>query len=537
MKYKTSKSHRMSDEYFNMDERWNESDAFLNVGDVKSVKRNLQSRRISNVRTVTTSKEEKESLFCEELCIPQLIILGSDLFSSHEIEILIGVATVMSTAGSIKAKMIATGDVIAMIRRRCQNELIEKLDDLTKNDFIRFITTNVKGSEHTIVSFVKKHFNKSEILVITRSKVLLIQLEQSEVKVRTASPSEGGALKFIRANSTEKSIDIKSAIECNLSNEPVERLGKRLKTGCCVRHEDGTIYKLGEVVGNSNTSGEGKVYTVSDKLCVKIFHKRTSTPYRYEKVRKLSLLAKKISEKRPDLSERIAFPLGLVYNSRGEPVGYLQKRFTDVNELSVLNPINGIHLSRIERIKLAISLSELTCFLNEEGIMLSDVLSYQNIMFDSKLNAYMVDIDSVQFVYSGTIFRSTVGRDDYISPEHIGRKVYDYIRSPKDDSWALATILFYILFMTKPYARVNCNSLYEDTIAGRYSFPDGSGRCRSDIVEGKDGVYYKLITSYSSNLVQDMYDTFSSNGSHFREKDRFDCMRWLKNCVSELNIA
>ena len=294
--------------------------------------------------------------------------------------------------------------------------------------------------------------------------------------------------------------------------------------------ESGRCLRLSEQIG---TGGEGTVFAVNATECIKIFHFHTNTPLKLKKLRKLCDCTPVLREKNPLLTSRIALPEQIVCTASGEPVGYLMRRFSGITPLDAFQ-VYDIHerhpgFMKKHQIAMAVSLAELTDFMHQNHILLCDALSSFNIFFDDQQNAFLLDMDSVEFVSEQVLYQTGAGHAEILSPEHIGQDHGIFLRKSADDVWVLQNQLFYILTFSTPYARKNCSSLANDVRKGLYPFQNG----QNDVTDQPANMRFCYAVSHLSfRLREDFWHSFHHDGQHFQEEHRLSAQQWLKHCLN-----
>ena len=492
------------------------------------------------VRQAPPPPERKPALTTEQktehiLSASHLLVLSSDLFCRSGIIGLLQKVLTMIDRGGACARIVAVACVQERIRR--SREISTFVTKLIRKGAFRYIAGTYAREHACIVRYVMQHCRERSILALTGSDVLKYQLAEAAAELPSASRP------VLMAMGNDGSVtdtppepvfgSMKDATVSTLSDDPLPLNGKLPRTGQCVMTEDHRLLRLGRRLGDC--SGEGAVYETGDGSCVKILCASSLTPLRIGKIRKLIGLAGLMRRQRPDLTARIAFPEQIVCNARHEPVGFLMPAFPEARKLEAFNSVRIRDLitdvDRAHIVRMAVSLAELTAFCHDNRLILGDVLSPGNILFTKDLQACFIDMDSVQIVAGARLYRTTVGRDDLFSPEHIGRGDFGFIRNAADDVWSLQVILFMLLTDCEPYIRCNAGTLAADTRSGRYCFPDAQGRHPADLAGGEDGVPMRMLRKLPSYMIADFHAAFSADGAHFKEAQRFSAAHWLRNCA------
>lgn len=455
-----------------------------------------------------------------------ILILASDIFSKdNEVQkfldnIIDGVRLVITGSWVM-------GSINSAVKKR--------LDRISSMKRLKVI----KGdSDDTILSYVVRHIQKFRFTVVTHSRKLQIKLYLFSKKLNIKNGLS--VADIYDGNITAPDIALKNAKPVferttdrisSISDEPMNMKGGFPKAGNRVRTQSGKIIRLGKTYGLPG--GEADIYTVEGEnaILAKIYRQETNTPLRYAKIKKLIEKADDFRQLDRNLTERIAFPLEILYNSRNEPVGYIMPYFTGTKHLDGRNIARMFpNASRREPIELAVSVAELANFTAQNNLFLCDVLSSGNVLFNEKREAMFIDIDSCQFTDDGIVYPANAGKLEYLSPEHVSSHEYGFIRNYADDAWSLAVVIYSILVVvySTPYIRrkeagthVNAGFI-SDVENGMYDF-------RSD---EKTSV---IISSMPSFIQRDFYNTFSGNGVCFREEKRLSAEYWFVSCLRYLS--
>ena len=211
-------------------------------------------------------------------------------------------------------------------------------------------------------------------------------------------------------------------------------IGCRLVSGSTLLHDgSGATVTLGTALGSG---GEGNVYRVNEHphLVAKIYAK--SLPP--EQSRKLAAMVRAGDDA---LRAVAAWPTGMLY-AHAKPVGFTMPL------LDTERPLHELFgpRSRHERfphanwtflIHTGRNLARAFSTLHERQIVVGDVNS-NNIVVRSDSTARLIDCDSFQFPWNGSLFRCNVGVADYQPPELQHGDLSRIERLPQHDLFGLA---------------------------------------------------------------------------------------------------
>lgn len=245
------------------------------------------------------------------------------------------------------------------------------------------------------------------------------------------------------------------------------------------RRSNGQLLTLNAELGGG---GEGKIYAVTQdsSWVAKIYHQPTA-----EMADKLAAMVAHPPED-PSAAEghvSIAWPLDLL-EDRGKVVGFLMPKVTQVRPIhDFYNPktrrdrtpfFNYLYLHRTAR-NLAAAVSSL----HAGGYVIGDV-NESNILVSQTSLVTLVDTDSFQVHVGKQIYPCPVGKPEFTPPELQGKTLRHYQRTPEQDRFGLAVLIFQVLMEgTHPFAGVYTGSGDPPPIESRIAaghFPYGTRR-------------------------------------------------------------
>jgi serine/threonine protein kinase len=220
------------------------------------------------------------------------------------------------------------------------------------------------------------------------------------------------------------------------------------------RRSNGQLLTLNAELGGG---GEGKIYPVAQdsSWVAKIYHQPTA-----EIADKLAAMVAHPPED-PSAAEghvSIAWPLDLL-EDRGRVVGFLMPKVNQVRPIhDFYNPktrrdhtpfFNYLYLHRTAR-NLAAAVSSL----HAGGYVIGDV-NESNILVSQTALVTLVDTDSFQVRVGKQIYPCPVGKPEFTPPELQGKTLRHYQRTPEQDRFGLAVLIFQVLMEgTHPFAGV-----------------------------------------------------------------------------------
>jgi DNA-binding helix-hairpin-helix protein with protein kinase domain len=200
---------------------------------------------------------------------------------------------------------------------------------------------------------------------------------------------------------------------------------------------------LGELVGRG---GEGEVYAVqgAPALVAKIYTGDRASS-REPKVK--AMLAAALAES----SSLISYPSALVLDQRGRFAGFLMRRVDKAKPLHQLyKPISRKkHFAEVDYrflVHVAINVAKAIASVHRTGCVVGDV-NESGVLVTGAGKVALIDADSFQIEHGGRRFGCEVGKPEYTAPELQNRSLKDMVRSTSHDDFALAVMLFQLLWM------------------------------------------------------------------------------------------
>jgi len=221
--------------------------------------------------------------------------------------------------------------------------------------------------------------------------------------------------------------------------------------------------KLIERIGDG---GEGKIYLTETGHACKIFKNDKLTKERFDKLTLMTDLRIQI----PGL----CWPLEMAYDDEQDPIGYImplaqgqsmQKAMFIKKRLESNFP----NWTRRNLVQLAITWLEKVVELHKHDILIGDVNPH-NFLVAGERDIYFVDTDSYQIGQ----YPCTVGMANFTAPEIQNRNFREFLRTPNNEYFAIATLLFMILLPGKPpYSHQGGGDPRENILNGEFAYAFG----------------------------------------------------------------
>ena len=153
----------------------------------------------------------------------------------------------------------------------------------------------------------------------------------------------------------------------------------------------------------------------------------------------------------------IAWPAQRLLGDDGRPVGFLMPRVENARSLfDVYNPKSRLQTWPLFHygylVRTARNLAIAVRALHARGYVLGD-LNESNVLVNAQTLVTVVDTDSFQVRAGQRVFRCVVGKPEYAAPEIQGADFKTIDRTPEQDHFALAVLIFQLLMQgTHPFA-------------------------------------------------------------------------------------
>lgn len=270
--------------------------------------------------------------------------------------------------------------------------------------------------------------------------------------------------------------------------------------------------------------GEGCIFSTNTPYVAKIYKKTHITEYRREKVTKMVQAGLKYPG--------ICFPECVLYNEKGEFVGYLMQ------EAKGVNLQNCMRMAKISRhfpdwnrkdlAQLALTILYKINYIHSKGLLIGDI-NENNIMVVSPTEVYMVDTDSFQV----NDLPCQVAVELFVAPELLDRQARgeykefsEILRTPQNEYFAVATLMFLVLMQGKPpYSHANGGSMTQNILKMHFPYADGEKRS----VGAPEGVPRHIWSHLGYNIKKAFQKCFNPayGKSEFNTKERLNTEGWM----------
>ncbi len=214
-----------------------------------------------------------------------------------------------------------------------------------------------------------------------------------------------------------------------------------------LRDQRGNSVALGAELGRG---GEASVFAVSGerRQAAKIFHAHSA-----ERVDKLKAM---IDHPPTDPTQRqghvsICWPERMLFNEANVCVGFampLLDRGKHKTMLHFYNPLDrrqhAPSFTWDYLLRAALNISIVVESLHARGYVIGD-MNESNFFISDQALVTLIDCDSMQVRTPAQVYRCTVAKPEYLAPELYGRDLATTDRTPEQDNFALAVLLFLML--------------------------------------------------------------------------------------------
>ena len=231
--------------------------------------------------------------------------------------------------------------------------------------------------------------------------------------------------------------------------------------------------------------GEAEVYEVAERPGVVCKHYRSPTRERADKLR--VMLEHPPDGTRAGGHVSIAWPTELAVGDDGRVTGFLMPRIDVSSAIPVFQVYNPGLRGKVAPgftwrylLRTARNVAAIVDAVHRAGHVVGD-LNESNLLVDRRALVALVDCDSMQICdpSSGRIYRSPVGKPEFLAPELQGADLSATDRTPRSDAFALTVLMHQLLLEgVHPHAGI---------WRGRGEPPDIATRSRKGWIAGRRG--------------------------------------------------
>jgi DNA-binding helix-hairpin-helix protein with protein kinase domain len=291
--------------------------------------------------------------------------------------------------------------------------------------------------------------------------------------------------------------------------------------------------RLGQEIGRG---GEGTVFSIEGERerVAKIYSK---TPDR-SKIEKLAAMAQAAH---PTLLRIAAWPIDLLTDGKDNVRGFVMPRLVARRDIHELYSPKSRAESFPEAdfrflVHVGANIARAFAIVHEHGHVLGDV-NHGNLLVGPDGTVMLIDCDSFQVRAGSHVFACDVGVPLFTAPEICGRPFRGLIRSPNNDLFGLAILLFHLLYMGR------------HPFAGRYSgqgeMPIEKAIAEYRFAYGPERASYGMdrppgtvpLNTMGTQIAKNFLNAFGRIGSNGGRPDAKNWVAALENLKSSLRIC
>jgi DNA-binding helix-hairpin-helix protein with protein kinase domain len=209
------------------------------------------------------------------------------------------------------------------------------------------------------------------------------------------------------------------------------------------------VIRLGTVLGRG---GEGTVFSIqsSNNLAVKLYSPHLAAERRVK-------ISNMVSAKLHTSASFVAYPIDTVVNNNGAFCGFTMRIMSGKKHAHQLYSPTGRKTSFPKAtfpmlVRTAANISRAVNNVHSSGCIIGDI-NHSGILVSDDATVVLIDSDSFQFSYNGTVYPCKVGVQEFTPPELQGKDLSKILRTVNHDNFGLAVLIFYTLMMGRhPFA-------------------------------------------------------------------------------------
>ncbi len=226
--------------------------------------------------------------------------------------------------------------------------------------------------------------------------------------------------------------------------------------GSVVYGSSGNQYILGEYRASG---GEGTIYSLegNSSSVAKIYHSDKLTVELQQKIEVMSQFSMRGGR---DFS--IAWPREALYSQEGFFVGFKMKKVSGTplqHTVFIPNYLKDNGYTRRDLVQIAGRVLSAFIAIHSRGFLIGDINPHNILLNEESKKIFIIDTDSFQI----GPFRCKVGTPQFTHPLNIDRGYSEYDRTPRDEAFAVFTMLFMILHAGKhPFSHKGGGDIVEN---------------------------------------------------------------------------
>ena len=238
--------------------------------------------------------------------------------------------------------------------------------------------------------------------------------------------------------------------------------------------------------------GEGKIYRYNNNSLIKIFKDTTNKPEKIRKIKQLITMT---------FPPSIIAPLELVSNQQQQLSGYVMKYIQghELRRLCVRKFVVTNNITKKDILRMLIDIQDTLKALHAQKIYIGD-LNDMNLLFDSKLQVYFIDVDSWTF----SSYQGTVINDAFKDPQLIHNHF-----NANTDWYAFAVLCYKLLTRLHPFG-----GIYQEDSTMTLPFRIQNG---ITVINNNKVIIPKMVDTdvfMPTELLEELNHIFTSNDRH-----------------------
>jgi DNA-binding helix-hairpin-helix protein with protein kinase domain len=212
---------------------------------------------------------------------------------------------------------------------------------------------------------------------------------------------------------------------------------------------NGNTIRLGTVLGRG---GEGTVFSLQtdNNLAAKLYLPQLAAERRIK-------ITQMVSAKLHASASFVAYPIDTIFDGRGAFCGFTMRIVSGRKPAHQFYSPAGRKTAFPKAtfpmlVRTTTNIARAVHNVHTSGCVIGD-LNHSGVLVSSDATVVLIDSDSFQFSYNGTVYPCRVGVQEFTPPELQGKDLSKIFRTANHDNFGLAVLIFYTLMMGRhPFA-------------------------------------------------------------------------------------
>lgn len=278
-----------------------------------------------------------------------------------------------------------------------------------------------------------------------------------------------------------------------------------------VRDAQGRRLRL---AGELGRGGEGRVHELA------VDPRRVAKIYAPGRLQRATLAKLERMTAQPLRHPALCWPLTLLQDAQGRPVGYLMPRAAgrELSRSLFIRPLFQTHFpdwDRTHLVCLAQTLLKILAYLHRHNVLVGD-LNPRNILVEAPERVHLVDCDS----YQVEGYPCPVGMPPFLAPRLAGQDLHRTLRAAEDEDFAVATLVFMLLMPGKPpYSHQGGGDPMANARKGHFPYALGPRRA-----QGVPGGAWRYLWSHLPYYLKEAFHRVFADGQRLPVEDWLDLL-------------